>query len=148
MKTDIAEAIKNPAAYGFRFSMETVSREDGNTKVAVGTGPIVIVTDREKFAAAFPGAIESALNGSSIRVRSQGPVRRALIKDKKTSLETLQVRSLSAAVGVTAEQLPPEVRVPDGTPEETINMLLAQGMKVVIVYADGTTGEPELVTEE
>lgn len=140
---DIAAAIKNPADFGFKFSMEPVSRKDGNSTIEVGIGPIVVVTELDKFRTAFPGVIESRLDGSSIRVASQGPVRRLLTKDKKTSLETLKHASLSAAVGVTARRGDETFTFPrdiwDMLDDKQHDQILARnpGKKLILVDADG-----------
>jgi len=77
------------AEMGLRFDAEVVSKQRGDhasDRVELGNGQIAVVTDLEKFRAAFSDAtILGILDGTSIRVMSQDVSRRLLNKGTKAA---------------------------------------------------------------
>jgi hypothetical protein len=68
--------------------------------VSLGNAPHVKVTDVSKFEAAFPGVILGALNGTSIKVACQAVTRRALLRNRKVTVDEMKVGVLNALRGI------------------------------------------------
>lgn len=118
---EISEVLKNPTAYGFRWSdVEIATGGQGDKGTSLGTVPCPYITDDTAFAHNFPGILLRYLNGSSsIRVKVQGVGRTARLKDSRITNEALKPVILAAVLGSrTRAQLVVEVHVyplPDGT---------------------------------
>lgn len=139
------EAIANASElHGFIWSIEPVSRADGNTKVELGKGPILIVTDPTSFEVQFPGVILGSLDSSSIRVKAQSVVRRMLLKDRRASVEDMEVAVVQAVAGIRSTVRgggKPTISIPaeawENTPEIIRSNVLAKN-KVMLMYEDET----------
>src|SRR5688500_6532166 len=91
------------AEMGIRFDTETVSKQRGDhasDRVELGNGQIAVVTDLEKFRAAFSDeTVLGILDGTSIRVMSQDVSRRLLNKGTKKA-EDIQAAIINRLRGV------------------------------------------------
>jgi len=92
----IAEILADPSAHGFRFNTEPVSKG----KMQLPGAQIAIVEDVAKFAATFgETAILASLDGSSIRVETQGVNRNALWANHGEKREKLQEMVVAKLLG-------------------------------------------------
>lgn len=64
-----AHVTANPTEYGFTFAREFVHKNGVQLTPEV---PIIVVNDVATFARHFPDVVRDALDGSSLRVQSQG----------------------------------------------------------------------------
>lgn len=91
------------AEIGLRFDTETVSKQRGDhasDRVELGNGQIAVVTDLDKFRAAFKDeCVLGILDGTSIRVMSQDVSRRLLNKGTKKADE-IQAAIINRLKGV------------------------------------------------
>lgn len=91
------------AEMGLRFDTEVVSKQRGehaSDRVELGNGQIAVVTDLDKFRAAFSDeTVLGILDGTSIRVMSQDVSRRLLNKGTKKS-EDVQAAIINRLRGV------------------------------------------------
>lgn len=138
------EIASAPEKYGFVWSIEPVSRADGNAKVVVGQGPIMIVTNPTSFEVQFPGVIIGSLDKTSIRVKSQSVVRRMLLKDRRVSIQDMKVAVVQAVAGIRSILRgggKPTISIPaeewENTPEVIRSAVLAKN-KVMLTYEDET----------
>jgi hypothetical protein len=109
MSHETAKVVADPSAYGFEFVSESVKSGD----VEYQNVPLIRVTDLAKFDTAFPGAVLSALDGSSIRVSSQRIVREARDKNATIKPDEMKVKLVNWLNGVRA----PSTRVLYAGPE-------------------------------
>ena len=104
MKLDISKLMGSETEEaGFVWEEGEVQYEpdgDSKTKVSLGVAPHTRVVDVAKFEENFPGVILAALNGTSIKVACQAVTRRALIRDRKTTDESMRTAVLNALRGI------------------------------------------------
>ena len=112
------DIANNPGSYGFKWSPETVKHGD----MDLGKVPILVITNPELFREQIPGAEQlmlDALDGSSIRVQSQGKGRNAKWKDHATTEDDIKVLNVETILlGTRAKRSVRTVEVYIG-PEDT-----------------------------
>ena len=97
------ELINNGDSAGFVWNAGPVSyvAAKGQSPVLLSTtAPHLTVTDTQKFGEVFPGVILECLDGTSIKVLSQGVTRRMLRADRKASDRDMKIGVLDAIRGV------------------------------------------------
>jgi len=105
--------MSNEASQGYEW-VDWEARTDGGD-VVLGTAKILRVNDVPKFERAFPGVIQAALDGQSIRVTGQRVVRDALIKDHGAYREVLKAKVLSTITKMRPAVVTKVYALPDGT---------------------------------
>lgn len=84
------DIANNPGIYGFKWESEEVHKKG----MSMGNVPILIVTNMDLLREKIPTAERTmldALDGSSLRVQSQGKGRDARWAKRETTYETIQV---------------------------------------------------------
>lgn len=109
---NIEKIIANPSDFGIKFDHAPVAKKEGAVKVELGSVPILMIVDVDKFRTTVENAdniIAVHLNGSSIRVHAQGIARDALLKNRKISdgeLKVMQVKAILLAVRMVRQSGP------------------------------------------